>query len=199
MLRILRAMQFLTLLINTAPSRLAEERHALDRALAECSTALTETVVRLCALPGEVASGISPDVIAAKINESLRQQFLQSTIPQTGEALAVVAVQMKRTVAEFQQASTAVNQVHRNVTSETDQAVRRIESSVRSALTASERASKDLTATFLHEYRWSIAMIAAVSLLAGVLFGIAFQNWRMSPLAEEPVPVVKAPVVKPKR
>jgi hypothetical protein len=81
MLRILRAMQFLTLLMHSAPSRLAEERLALDDSLGACTSALAETLSRLDALPGDVASGISPDVIAARINESLRQQFLQSTIP----------------------------------------------------------------------------------------------------------------------
>lgn len=197
MLRILRAMQFLTLLMHSAPSRLAEERRALDDSLRSCASALAETLSRLDSLPSDVASGIAPDAIAAKINESLRQQFLQSTIPQTGEALALVAAQMKRTVAEFQTASDVVSQVHRNAASETTQAVNRIESSVRSAAYTAERASKDLTATFIHEYRYSVAMIAMIALVAGILFGVAFENWRRSPVVDVAQPEVK--VIKPKR
>jgi|WetSurMetagenome_2_1015567.scaffolds.fasta_scaffold1017309_1 hypothetical protein len=37
---------------------------------------------RLSCLPDQIKRGISPDVIAGKINESLRQQFVGSTIPQ---------------------------------------------------------------------------------------------------------------------
>jgi hypothetical protein len=197
MLRILRAMQFLTLLIHSAPSRLADERRALDDSLHACASALARTLSRLDALPGDVASGISPAVIASKINESLRQQFVQSTIPQTSEALALVAAHMKRTVAEFQKASEVVSQAHRNAANETNQAVNRIESSVRSAAYAAERATRDLTAKFIHECRWSVAMIAMFALVAGVLFGVAFMNWRMSPVVEVTQPEVK--VVKPKR
>jgi hypothetical protein len=197
MLRILRAMQFLALLIHSAPSRLADERRALDDSLRACASALAGTLSRLDTLPGEVASGISPEVIASKINESLRQQFVQSTIPQTGEALVLVATQMKRTVAEFQKASEVVSQAHRNAANETNHAVNRIEASIRGAANAAERATKDLTATFIHEYRWSLAMIALVALVAGALFGIAFMNWQRSPVVGVAKPEVK--VLKPKR
>ena len=44
-------------------------------------------------LPDDIAEGINPEAIAATINESLRQQFVQSTIPATAEALAVAALQ----------------------------------------------------------------------------------------------------------
>jgi hypothetical protein len=200
MLRILRAMQFLTLLMHSAPSRLAEERRALDDSLGACATALAGTLSRLDALPGDVASGISPEAIASKINESLRQQFLQSTIPQTGDALALVAAQMKKAVVEFEKASQVVSAVHRNAASETNQAVQRIESSVRSAAYVAERATKELTSTFIHEYRYSMAMIAMIALVAGILFGVAFMNWRRSPIEEAPPPPVpEVRVTKPKR
>jgi cell pole-organizing protein PopZ len=199
MLRILRAMQFLTLLIDGAPSRLAVERHALDHSLSECSAVLVETVGRLDALPSKVASGISPEVIAGKINESLRQQFVQSTIPQTGDALAVVAAQIKRAIAEFQQASATVTQAHHHAASETEQAARRIETSVRAAASASNSATEELRATFLHEYRWSIAMIAFIALITGVILGMAYERSRLTAVPDEPVPEVKAPVVKSKR
>jgi hypothetical protein len=58
MLRIIRIMQFLTLLIHTAPSRLAAERESLDHALSTCADALGRTVARLNGLPQEVAGGM---------------------------------------------------------------------------------------------------------------------------------------------
>jgi hypothetical protein len=54
-------------------------------------TALTAIESRLEALPEGVSSKIGPVQVAARINESLRQQFLETTIPQTGAALALAA------------------------------------------------------------------------------------------------------------
>ena len=192
MLRILRIMQFLTLLIHTAPSRLAAERESLDQALSTCAAALERTVARLDTLPREVASGIAPGAIAATINESLRQQFLQSTIPQSADALAVVATQMKKTVAEFQQAARSIHNAHHSAAEEANRAVREIESSIAYATKASQQAAMDLTSTFIHEYRWSIVMIAAICLVAGALFTRAYDNWRDSPVVTSPPTQVEA-------
>jgi ElaB/YqjD/DUF883 family membrane-anchored ribosome-binding protein len=192
MLRILRVMQFLTLLIHTAPSRLAAERESLDHALSACAEALEHTVARLDTLPREVASGIAPGAIAATINESLRQQFLESTIPQSADALAVVSAQMKKAIVEFQQAAVSIHNAHHSAAAEANRAVREIESSISQATKASQQAIVDLTATFIHEYRWSIGMIAAICLIAGVLFTLAYENWRSSPVVSSPPTQVEA-------
>ena len=102
MLLILRAMQYLTLLMVQVPGRVAVEREKFDQLF---TTALktvekwhqsseayqTQLDQRLSRLPVEIAAGISPQAIAGNINESLRQRFVQSTIPETALALAQVA------------------------------------------------------------------------------------------------------------
>src|SRR6188768_2254184 len=86
MLRILRAMQFLTVLIEQTPGRVATEREQLAEAMAHAISTIQATheaglayqkqlEVRLAKLPEEIAKGISAEAIAAKLNESLRQQF----------------------------------------------------------------------------------------------------------------------------
>lgn len=93
MLRILRAMQFLTLLMREVPERVVAERERLEGLFhdameqlnlsserAEAHQSLLDK--RLAALPSQVAEGMRPELIAREINESLRQQFVQSTIPQ---------------------------------------------------------------------------------------------------------------------
>jgi len=197
MLRILRIMQFLTLLIHTAPARLATERESLNQALANCADALEHTIARLDALPREVASGISPSAIASKINESLRQQFQQSTITLTADALAVAAAQMKKAVAEFQQTAVSINNAHHGAAVEANRAIREIDTSISRATKAAEQATADLTATFIHEYRWSVAMIAGIAMFVGALFTLAFDNWRYSPVAN-PAPA-RVEVQKSKR
>jgi len=112
MLRILRAMQFSVVLMVQIPERMAAERQRLGQIIADFLTALREIRQsiasyqaqldqRLVHLPAEIAEGINPQTVAALINESLRQQFVQSTIPATAEALAVAAAQMKRVTSEF--------------------------------------------------------------------------------------------------
>src|SRR5207253_639238 len=75
MLRLLRAMQFLVLLIDQAPSRVAGERERLDKVL----TAAVDNISRMSAanealhtalqrrlkeLPADVAHGIRPEAVA---------------------------------------------------------------------------------------------------------------------------------------
>jgi len=107
MLRILRAMQFLTLLMVQAPGRVAVERERLEQLFTAALQSLEKLLKsseaykrqldeRLSRLPVEIAAGISPQAIAANINESLRQRFVLSTIPETARALAQVAEQMKK-------------------------------------------------------------------------------------------------------
>lgn len=197
MLRILRAMQFLTLLIEQAPTRLASERGKLDHCLTECVTALQKIHERLDRLPSEVASGISPQAIAANINESLRQQFLQSTIPQTGEALAVVGAQIKRAVADFQQTAAKISSAHQSAASDADRAVRNIDSAISCASESARKATVVLTNTYIHEYRWSVSVLVVVAVIAGMILGVTFDNWRLSPVP--PVPQTSVMVPKTKR
>jgi len=86
MLRILRAMQFLTILIEQTPCRVATERERLAEVLARAISTMQATheaglayqkqlEARLAKLPEEIARGISAEAIAAKLTESLRQQF----------------------------------------------------------------------------------------------------------------------------
>src|SRR6202044_765961 len=86
MLRLLRAMQFLVLLIEQAPSRVAEERQRLDKLFTTPNQNITKTPAatavypaalhrKLTTLPADIANGISPVAVAAKINENLQQEF----------------------------------------------------------------------------------------------------------------------------
>ncbi len=102
MLLILRAMQYLTLLMVQVPGRVAVERERIEqlfttalktvqKSLQSSEAYQTQLDERLSRLPVEIAAGISPQAIAGNINESLRQRFVQSTIPETALALAQVA------------------------------------------------------------------------------------------------------------
>jgi hypothetical protein len=156
MLRILRAMQFLTVLIHQAPARLAIEK-------------------RLDSLPEAVSSSIGPEKVAARVNESLRQQFFQTTIPQTAEALTSAAAQLKRSVAGFVMAMRDINNKYDGAATEARAAVNSIESSIAGATRTSREATESLTRTLIR-FHWTTVFVGALGIfLVGYLFGLSFR------------------------
>src|SRR5690242_8165595 len=107
MLRILRAMQFLVVLIEQAPERVAAEREQLGEVLGRAIESIRVTheagiayqkqlETRIAKLPEEIARGIGPEAIAAKIGESLRQEFQRTGMPAVTEAIGAQAATMRR-------------------------------------------------------------------------------------------------------
>ena len=97
MLRIARAMGFLALVTRQTPAQIATEREKLatilDDGIKAIQSARQDAIAlhqqleeRLAQLPAEISEGISPAAIAAKLSESLRQQFVASGIPETAQA-----------------------------------------------------------------------------------------------------------------
>jgi hypothetical protein len=167
MLRIPRAMQFLTVLIHQAPARLATEREQLDLKLDGCVSALATIESRLEALPEGVSSKIGPEQVAARINESLRQQFVETTIPQTGAALAVAAAQLERSVAEFVRATREINNKYDGSAIAARTAVQNIQSAINSATCTARQATAELTRTLLELHWWILTLGAVVMFLLG--------------------------------
>ncbi len=106
MLRILRAMQFLTVLIERAPGQVAIDCEQLAQVLAHGIESIQAThraslndqkqlEGRIAKLPEEIARGISAEAIAAKLSESLRQQFQQTGLPAVADAIGVQATTLR--------------------------------------------------------------------------------------------------------
>ena len=163
MLRILRIMQFLTLLMEQVPARICVERERLEQLIAVAAESLRNSLEsteayrdeidqRLGGLPDQIAQGIRPEMIAERVNESLRQQFVKSTIPQTAEALAVISTQLRKSSSEFSATAASLGNSYRGAAHEAEQAINAIRESTNRAR---EAASKLLT-TYQGEYRWSV-------------------------------------------
>jgi hypothetical protein len=213
MLRILRAMQFLVLLIAQAPGQVAIEREVIDKLLNGIKDHLRETLdaseeyharldQRLAELPSEIARGISPEAIAETIKENLRQQFVRSTIPETAEALSVVSTQMKKVGAEFTATAANLGHAYRGAAEDARKAVNSMRTEVSAAATAAERAANELSLTFHKAYRWAAYSLSGLAVLIGFVLGAMFEYWVSSPskpVAESSPPVVQAaPHVTPK-
>ena len=206
MLRILRAMQFLALLIEQTPGQVAEERKQLALLLTASLDSMQQThraIVahqkqleqRLSQLPGEIAKGISPEAIAGKINESLRQQFAQSGMPETAQALGVVS-------KEFQQTAATLTSSYHGVAEQARTAVVAIERSIHNATSMATHSARELTSTFLREYKWSVLLLTAAAIVTGIAMGMIFQRrWDAPATAvSQPVPALQStPPASPAR
>ncbi|MGA7550350.1 MAG: hypothetical protein WBW24_16375, partial [Candidatus Sulfotelmatobacter sp.] len=67
---------------------------------------------RLAQVSADIAKALNPPAVAAEINESLRQQFIKTTIPETADALAVNAAQIKKATREFVSATDSLNNAY---------------------------------------------------------------------------------------
>lgn len=195
MLRILRAMQFLTLLMIQAPADVAAEREKLQRLfgsalqkahenLASCLTYQKFLEERLIGLPDQIQNKLKIETIVASFNENLRQQFASSTIPEPAKALALIAERNKRTTAEFDNTAGDLTNSYRGVAEEAQKSIDSIESSISIACAAAQRASKSLSQTFHSVYWWFLAAAAISVLLIGFACGMLFQQRLDTPLEQ---------------
>jgi len=188
MLRIARAMGFLALVTRQTPAQIAIEREQIATILGDSVKAMQsarqdavalhqQLDERLAQLPAEISEGISPAAIAAKLSESLRQQFVESGIPETAQALAAVSKQTKQVAAEFDRSSKQLTDSHRNAANDVRQALREMQTSIQSATATAKRAADDLTHTFLREYKWSVLALCSAALALGFALGILYYRW----------------------
>lgn len=204
MLRILRAMQFLALLIQQAPERMAAEAEKLRQIFSEILGALqqiskssqtyqTQLDRRLAGLPQAIAEGIRADAIVAAINESLRQQFVQSTIPDTGHALTASAAQIKRSTAEFAQSARDLGNTYSGAVEEARKAIANLESTSSQAIAKLERQAANANHIFERGNRWSLYVLLTFALVLGVGLERAYELYVAAPDPQ----VTCAPVAQP--
>jgi hypothetical protein len=178
MLRILRAMQFLTLLMRQVPDKVTDERVRLEAVLSEAVQELrgfADRAVeyrsaiedRLIELPAAVAEGLRPELIAREVNESLRQQFAASTIPQTAHAMTVAATEMKAAVADFTRMAAAIHNEHRSTAAQAKRTIEDLETAVSRAAGTAHHAAAQLSESF-HMARMVSMRVQRVAL--GVTF-----------------------------
>ncbi len=123
MLRIIRAMQFLVLIMVKLPEQMAMERERLEQIVARSERLLNDVHEfvdeatrqidqRLAQISADIAKALNPQAVAAQINENLRQQFIKTTIPETADALAVNAAQIKKATNEFVSAADTISNAY---------------------------------------------------------------------------------------
>lgn len=192
MLRILRAMQFLTLITVQVPGKVAIEREKLARVFIDVLKTIQESHQssqtyhkqlddRLTCLPASIADGISPAAIVSNINESLKQEFLLSTIPQTGEALRLVGEQMKSSADQFVITANQLTHSYSGIAESAKQAIASMEGAINSATNVTKQAAQNLSRTFRMQYRWALCVLSGLAFLLGFGLGMLLQHWIEEP------------------
>ncbi len=173
MLHILRIMQILALLIQDVPDRIVTEREKFGELLAPAIEILEKAIrssqeyqaqldQRLAQLPEEITKRIEPQAIAGSINESLRQQFIQSTIPETARMLGIIAKENKRVSAEFASAASKLGDSCNGSTTNAERAIANI-----------DRAATRLS----REYRWAVLSLCGLTSAVSIALGMLLQWW----------------------
>jgi ElaB/YqjD/DUF883 family membrane-anchored ribosome-binding protein len=204
MLRIAHAMGFLALITRQTPAEMANEREQITAILNRSVTDFQSTQQavtdlhhkleeRLDHLPQEIIEGISPTVIAGKINESLRQQFIATGMPETSQALAIAAKQTRQTAAEFANATRELTSSYQSVVKDANNTIREIRSSINHASEAAANAAAALNRNFHRDYKWAVYTLCAIALLLGFILGDLFQWWISSPTSTN---TASAPIVQ---
>jgi Sec-independent protein translocase protein TatA len=208
MLRVLRALQYLHLLMVRVPEGVITEREKLEQLFGDAKQTLKDAREsdeayhrnldqRLTRLPETVANGIKPEMIAAKINESLHQQFAASTIPQTARSLGAIANQIKNASTEFSATASAIGESYKGAAAEAREAVQNIDTTVSDAASSARRAIEALSVNFQRAFWWSICGLTAGALLAGILIGALFVSWISPPQERVIQRVIEVPVSQP--
>jgi methyl-accepting chemotaxis protein len=217
MLRILRVMQYLTLLTVEIPDRVVTERERLEQLFKATVDSLDKIVrsneayrkqldSRISHFPEEILKHLTPGTIAARINESLQQQFATSTLPQSARELALLAREVKATTNEFKETAGSLSDAYRGAATDARRSIEEMKTTISTAANVAKHAAQELTDVFRREYRWSVYVLSGLALVIGLILGILFDRWLDSPatVIERGTPAIQSipeitPQSRPKR
>jgi hypothetical protein len=182
MLRILRIMQFLTLLTESVPRQVVVEREKLESLFAMSLRALKKMIdssetyheqldLKLTQLPNTIKAGIKTETIVASINESLRQEFSRSTIPETAKTLGVLAEQMKKATSDYAVAARSLSGSYQDAAEKASQTIHNMNKTITQAAKAAKDATEELSYRFEEKYYLILCCVAAFMFVMGLLFG----------------------------
>jgi hypothetical protein len=188
MLRIIRAMQYLVLIMVKLPEQMALERERFEQIVSRCENLLGEVHdfvdeatrqidQRLAQVSADIAKALNPPAVAAEINESLRQQFIKTTIPEIADALTVNAAQIKKATNEFVSAADTISNAYDGAAVEARRVIQELESTSSQAITGNKRQAEELVAVVRQDYRWLLFVFPVLCILIGIGLSVWYERW----------------------
>ena len=188
MLRIIRAMQYLVLIMVKLPEQMAEERERFEQVASRSERLLNDVHQfvdeatgqinqRLVQVSADIAKALNPPAVAAEINESLRQQFIKTTIPETADALAVNAAQIKKSTSDFVSATDSLNNAYDGAVVKAHRAIQSLETTSSQAISGNKRQADELMAVVRQDYRWLLFALPVLCILIGSGLTVWYEHW----------------------
>lgn len=206
MLRILRAMQFLALLIQQAPTEVAGERERLTAVMQESVQTVSAThrsameylrklEERIIRMPLDVSEGLQPQMIANLISNELQRHV--ADVPQTVETLAGISHRINETSKEFHKTAAQITSSYSGVAEAARVAIDQLEASIGQASITARSATKELSQSYNKFHKWTMVALCGAALSVGMGFGVVLDEW-IRPAAPAPVQqVAPAPAAPP--
>jgi hypothetical protein len=132
---------------------------------------------RLAQISADIAKALNPQAVAAQINENLRQQFIKTTIPETADALAVNAAQIKKATSEFVSTAHTLGGAYDGAVVEARRAIEDLESTSSQAITGNKRQAEELMAVVRQDYRWLLFALPVLCMLIGIGLSVWYERW----------------------
>jgi len=188
MLRIIRAMQFLVLIMVKLPEQMAMERERLEQIVSRSEKLLNDVHdfvdeatrqidQRLAQVSADIAEALNPQAVAAQINENLRQQFIKTTIPETADALSVSAAQIKKATNEFVSAADTISNAYDGAAVDARRVIQELESTSSQAISGNKRQADELMAVIRQDYRWLLFALPVLCILIGIWLRVGYEHW----------------------
>jgi chaperonin cofactor prefoldin len=184
------SMGYLALLTRTTPVLIAGERAKLTALLQRHSDDVMGAVKttadyhqklseRLKKLPAEISQGLSPKALASEIADGVREQFLQSGIPEAGRVLKEQGDRLRQLVADQQRALASLQQQLNDSLSHARSALDSVRSGADAAKNSIEEWNNEMT-----RLQW---LGQGLVLLLGLLLGALLYWWVIDP-RQRPLP-----------
>jgi hypothetical protein len=146
---------------------------------------------RLAKLPEEIAKSMNAETIAAKLSESLRQQFHQTGLPAVAEAMGAQATTLRQASKEFSAALEEFADPRDGAVSRVNDVLRRMKADLQNA---SEHIRAQMSRLGKELY-WTIGVLCLGAMMVGVLGGVLYQRWMDAPVSQSER--ASAPTVQP--
>lgn len=201
MLRILEAMGILVLLTQETPQQIAAEREQFAQLLEEAlrkteqvRNSTSEYVAalekRIGTLPSELRTGLDPGKIAKLLGESLRQNFIDTGLPNTVHALHSATDEMVQVQKNLSSTLSQLAHPNHGVAVQ----VRQANNALSEALeTRARKIDVLLSQLTNHVARVWLPVIASAAFVLGCAVGITIENWRSDPPPAQVTTVPQVP------
>lgn len=182
MLRILRAMQYLTLLMVTVPTRIADERQKFQTLYADAKAAFTEgkkmteanqkdVERKLNIFPELIYAQIHPEAMASRLTANLESTFKFSTVTELAEQIEKTASEIRPAVDAFKTSAESISEAYKGSAARARAAIAEITNAITNAANHAGAEAERLSSTFRKNHKSALLALTLMAWGMGIISG----------------------------